>query len=98
MEVGELATIAAMNTPHRFEPVPALELADGTALHESSRTNMSRNTAPCGRSELTIGTSRLAMTVVGGAVQVRFTEHKTDAMRLPVARSRRVGTRRWPTD
>lgn len=83
-----------MNTPPRFESVPALELADGTALHESSRTNMSRNTAACGRSELTIGTSRLAMTVVGGAVQVRFTAHKTDAMRLPAARAGRAGMRR----
>lgn len=94
MEWREVATIAVMNTPPRFEPVPALELADGTALHESSRTGMSKNTDACGRSTLDISTSRLSMDVVGGALRVRFTANRSNGNRLPAARSRRVGMRR----
>ena len=55
---------------------------------------MSKNTDACGRSTLDISTSRLSMDVVGGALRVRFTSHRSNGNRLPVARSRRVGMRR----
>lgn len=70
-------------------------MPDGTELHSSLRTSLSTNTEPCGRSALTISTSRLSMTVEGGALKMRFSRDRVEsAGRLPGARSLRAGVRR----
>lgn len=64
-----------MNQPHQFEPVPALQLAEGTVVHSSARTSITSNLSPNPRegAQVCIGSARLEMTVgPAGALQVRY--------------------------
>lgn len=66
----------------RPEPVKPLPYRDGEVLHASTRTAMSTN-AEGGQdtpARLTIATSRLEMRVVGGCVEIRFSEHRVDGL------------------
>jgi hypothetical protein len=64
-----------MNQPHQFEPVPALQLAEGTVIHSSARTSITTNLSPAPRegAQVCIGSARLEMAVgAGGALHVRY--------------------------
>lgn len=67
----------------QFEPVEPLQLAQGTCLHESSRTALSSNAANGVRSVLVVS-SRMAMHVVDGVLEVRFARHALLHPRLAV--------------
>jgi len=58
----------------QFEAVAPLEAVDGTCLHESSHTQMSANAEGGVRSVLVVS-SRMAMHVEAGVLQVRFARH-----------------------
>lgn len=61
-----------MNKPPRFEPVAPLLIADGTQLHESTRTAISTNVEPCGARSMAIATTRMQMHVREGTLEIRF--------------------------
>lgn len=63
-----------MNKPLSFEPVEPLLHAEGTCLHESSRTALSSNAVEGVRSVLVVS-SRVSMHVVAGVLEVRFARH-----------------------
>jgi len=62
------------NKPQNFEPVAALEVVDGMCIHESAHTTLSANAEDGVRSVLVVS-SRMAMHVVGGVLEVRFKRH-----------------------
>lgn len=66
--------LEAMNKPLSFEPVEPLQIAEGTRIHESAHTRLSENAADGVRSVLVVS-SRMAMHVAGGVLQMRFTRH-----------------------
>lgn len=64
-----------MNTPHRFEPVDPLFLAEGAVIHSSTRTSVATNMNPdAGKPALvSVGSTRLDLLVgAGGTLQVRY--------------------------
>ena len=71
------------NEPQNFEPVEPLALAQGTCLHESSRTTLSSNAVDGVRTVLVVS-SRMDMHVVDGALEVRFARHAMLHPRMPV--------------
>ena len=62
------------NKPLTFEPVAAVEVVDGTCIHESAHTTLSSNAEDGMRSVLVVS-SRMAMHAVGGVLEVRFRRH-----------------------
>lgn len=60
--------------PQPFEPVEPLRIAEGTCIHESAHSMLSSNAEDGVRSVLVVS-SRMAMHVVGGVLEVRFKRH-----------------------
>lgn len=69
--------------PQHFEPVELLPHAAGTCLHESAHTMLSSNAGEGVRSVLVVS-SRMAMHVVDGVLEVRFSRHAVLHPRLAV--------------
>ncbi|MNL18851.1 hypothetical protein D3C87_1400170 [compost metagenome] len=69
--------------PQTFEPVAPMRECDGTCIHESAHTMLSANSADGVRSVLVVS-SRVAMHVVDGVLEVRFTRHAVLHPRLAV--------------
>lgn len=68
-----------MNTPHRFEPVAPLFLAEGVVIHSSTRTSVATNmSAEVGKPmSVAVGSTRLDLLVgMGGVLQVRYTAQR----------------------
>lgn len=71
------------NEPQTFEPVEPMQLASGTCVHESAHSTLSSNAEGGVRSVLVVS-SRVAMHVVDGLLEVRFMRHAYLHPRLAV--------------
>jgi hypothetical protein len=71
------------NKPQNFEPVEPMQLETGTCVHESAHSMLSANAADGVRSVLVVS-SRMAMHVVAGVLEVRFARHAVLHPRLAV--------------
>jgi len=71
------------NNHKNFEAVEPLPHAAGTCLHESAHTMLSSNADEGVRSVLVVS-SRMAMHVVDGVLEVRFARHALLHPRLAV--------------
>lgn len=69
--------------PQTFEPVAPMSECDGMCIHESAHTMLSANAANGVRSVLVVS-SRVAMHVVDGVLEVRFARHAVLHPRLAV--------------
>lgn len=71
------------NEPQTFDPVEPMQLDSGTCVHESAHTMLSSNADEGVRSVLVVS-SRMAMHVVEGVLEVRFARHALLHPRLAV--------------